>query len=92
MKHPVQFPKAIGSSMILVTIFNAGFGLLGYILYFDTTCSNVVLNLADHTFGYMVKFAICLDLTFSYPLVIAPARELLERSLVKGASPRAPPS
>eukprot|EP00911_Craspedida_sp_UC1_P001662 UC1_evm1s1259 len=65
-----------------------------YMLFYDNVCSNVVLNL-NHTIitpnhgviesygaDYLVKFALCLDLTFSYPLVLAPARELVERSLI----------
>lgn len=43
-------------------------------------CPIVVLNLGTSSFQDVTKIALCLDLYFTFPVVLAPAREVLENS------------
>ena len=46
MKYPSRFAMPLAVALVVVTIVNAGFGLLAFMLFSDSTCSNVVLNLS----------------------------------------------
>ena len=50
-------------------------------------CSIIVLNLGSGQLAAVAKIAIVIDLAFSYPLVMAPAREVIELSMLHDDSP-----
>jgi hypothetical protein len=45
MAKPERFIQPLSGAMLFVTILNATFALLGFMLFSDDTCSNIVMNL-----------------------------------------------
>lgn len=74
-------------SFVFITIFNALFGFMGYILFANSwcqidhkqgPCSNVLGNLEGGAIS-TVKVLLCIDLMLTIPMVLASSREIIEK-------------
>lgn len=86
MKDRSKWPVSITWSSATVLVSNAAFGWFGYLFFKDAACSIVVLNLAHSVFIVIVKLTLVVDLTMSYPIVLAPGREIIENSVLHARS------
>jgi amino acid permease len=87
MKRRADFAAAFRLTTWVVFFLGTAFGVVNYLYFAEDTCSIVVLNLGDSPLALVAKLAIALDLSFSYPLALAPAREIVEKSLLDNSSP-----
>jgi solute carrier family 36 (proton-coupled amino acid transporter) len=88
------FRRVLFRSYSVISISNALFGCVVYLLYSPLTCPlstslyshgpcpNILDSLSGGLFISTVKSLICLDLLFSIPLILSSARELLITSLL----------
>lgn len=56
----------------------------------DRVCQNIVLNLSEGMVKNVVGVSLCVAIILSYILILAPAREHIEKYLVKSVSSKAP--
>jgi len=85
MKEPKQFKAALLGSFAFVTTLNLVFGAIGYMLFKDKTKEIIIQNLNDNIFVDIAKVMLVFDLFFTYVVVIVPARDIVEASLLKPA-------
>lgn len=77
-----DFFKAFQIATHIVFISGSVFALILVAAFDQDTCDIIVLNLGEGAIAMTAKIAIVLDLGFTYPLVLAPAREIVEKSLL----------
>ena len=82
-----RFHIAYQTTTWIVFFACSAFGLVNYLYYGSNVCSIIVLNLGDGGLALTAKLAIVVDLAFSYPLSVAPAREIIEKSILNNGSP-----
>ena len=84
--------SAIARSFSFITIFNAFFGFIGYLLFASSECKNVVdhyIGPCDNVLSNMsggnvldsVKGLVCIDLLFTVPLILAASRAIIEKAV-----------
>eukprot|EP00744_Colponema_vietnamica_P010911 GILI01015365.1.p1 GENE.GILI01015365.1~~GILI01015365.1.p1 ORF type:complete len:483 (+),score=120.73 GILI01015365.1:155-1603(+) len=81
MKKTSEFPKATNWSFGFITILNAIFGALGYMLFGENVEDNVISNLSGGGFVAAIQILISVDLFFTVPMVLASSREIIEAAL-----------
>ncbi len=81
MQNRSHYPRAVGASVILVTVVNVVFAWLAYLLYAECTQGNVIDNLAPGVLKIIVQIALTLDLIGSSVLFLLPPFELFERAI-----------
>jgi len=86
MKEPQKWPLSLSASIAFVTVSNTAFGFLGYLFFGAATCSIVIINLGSNLWVTIVKACLCVDLLFTYAIVFAPGREVVEKSLLSSKS------
>lgn len=86
MQKPSDFMPSVYASFAVTTVLNVFFGAVGYALWGTAAKGVIIYNLQGGIFPKLVKILLTLDLTFSFPVVMSPARELTER-FVLGRSP-----
>lgn len=79
MKDRKKFPLALGLAMIFITFLYVSFGLIGYLAYGDLTKEIITLNLPNDISTVLVKFALCISLFFTFPVMMHPVHEIFER-------------
>jgi amino acid permease len=55
----------------------------------DRVCQNVILNLSDGPIKYVVEISLIISIIFSYIIILAPAREHVENSVLRFLNPPA---
>jgi len=76
---PEKFNKILFAVLTTVTVSYVAFGEFCYIIYgSDLTNPIVTENLPYSTIPQLVKIIFCINLIFSYPLVIYPANMVIE--------------
>ncbi|KAL6060342.1 Transmembrane amino acid transporter protein [Balamuthia mandrillaris] len=83
MKNPAHFKWTAIISFIIVTLINMIFAAIGYMLFKDHTDSIVINNLQNNAFVSVARIMLVIDLFFTYLVVIVPARDIVETSLLK---------
>ena len=84
--------RAIARSFSFITLFNALFGFIGYLLFASSECKNVVdhyVGPCDNVLSNMsggnvlnsVKVLVCIDLLFTVPLILAASRVIIEKAV-----------
>ncbi|EKX46425.1 hypothetical protein GUITHDRAFT_138176 [Guillardia theta CCMP2712] len=81
MLHPEQYEQAVFRTFIGTAIANIIFGLIGALTWGASVNQIVILNLNSSLVVVLVKACLCVDLFFTFPIVIFPALEMIERSL-----------
>ncbi|CAM8934705.1 unnamed protein product [Rhodiola kirilowii] len=74
-----KFPKVLGVSMIFITLTYAAFGVLGYMAFGEDTKGIITVNLGAGFVSYLVQFGLCVNLFFTFPLMMNPVYEVAER-------------
>eukprot|EP00164_Ancoracysta_twista_P015297 GFYU01025237.1.p1 GENE.GFYU01025237.1~~GFYU01025237.1.p1 ORF type:complete len:417 (+),score=97.55 GFYU01025237.1:89-1252(+) len=87
MAKPDTFETAVNRCYAFVTVLNVLFGLLGYLLWGQNVQDLVVSNLSAGPVCTVVKVCLIIDLLFTFPVVLAAARETVERAMIYDATP-----
>ncbi|ELR24157.1 Transmembrane amino acid transporter protein [Acanthamoeba castellanii str. Neff] len=89
MHTPKNFGKAVYGSFLVVTVLNLVFAAIGYeafdykyMLYKGATKDIIINNLPDNVFVDVARVALVFDLFFTFIVVIVPARDIIETSLL----------
>ena len=73
-------PRGFGAvatvAYALITVVNAGFGGLCFLLWGDKTESNVLKNLPDGAGAVTIRLLLTVDLLFTIPMILAAGREV----------------
>ncbi|XP_003388735.3 PREDICTED: amino acid transporter ANT1-like [Amphimedon queenslandica] len=67
--------------LFLVTLLYIVFGVMGYLSFGPYTQSIITLNLPPGPFPLIVKSCLCLSLFFTYPMMMFPVSEILEKRI-----------
>lgn len=81
MKRKEKFPLTLTFVMTLITAIYVSFGAIGYAAFGEETRDIITLNLPHDWTTVAVKLALCLGLLFTFPVMMVPVFEILERSL-----------
>lgn len=81
MQHPEDFDRMVSLTFLGCAMISALFGVAGYSFFGDATEQIVILNIKGSFFVSCVKLLLCIDLLFTYPVVMRPSVEILEQSL-----------
>jgi len=82
MKEQEKFGKAARSAVSGVWIVNVVFAILCLGFYGDDTQDLVLANLDNGPFLSSLKLLLCVDLLFTFPIVLSSGRQILENSLI----------
>jgi len=83
MKKPDEFMFAVNSAFFWTTIVNVCVGCIGFLLWGYGVEDVIVNNLQPSGFTTVVKLLLFIDISFTFPIVIAPGREFLENLILK---------
>eukprot|EP00537_Pseudo-nitzschia_pungens_P007973 CAMPEP_0172378952 /NCGR_PEP_ID=MMETSP1060-20121228/69685_1 /TAXON_ID=37318 /ORGANISM="Pseudo-nitzschia pungens, Strain cf. cingulata" /LENGTH=516 /DNA_ID=CAMNT_0013106685 /DNA_START=315 /DNA_END=1865 /DNA_ORIENTATION=+ len=78
-KKPRRFSALLTGTLTAITLFMAIFGSAGYWAFGDATEAPITLNLANHWSATFVKCALCLGLYLTYPIMMFPIWNILEK-------------
>lgn len=81
MARPEEFDRVISLTFLGCAAVSAVFGVLGYLFFGEGTEQIVILNIRGSFFVSCVKLLLCIDLIFTYPVVMRPSIEIVEQSL-----------
>jgi amino acid permease len=77
---PLQFKATLTTGFVTITMIFLVFGSVGYIAYGEHTQESITMNLPDDWTSYGVKLALCCALFFTFPVMMVPVYDVLERS------------
>lgn len=77
----MQFRGTLTTGFTSITLIFLVFGAVGYSAYGETTMDKITDNLPDDWSTTSVKVALCWALFFTFPIMMLPAYEVLERAL-----------
>lgn len=78
-----KFAGILATAMFVITSLYTVFGLLGYLAFGEYTKDIVTLNLGNTWQTVIVKLCLCTGLLFTYPVMMTPVYEVLERRLLR---------
>lgn len=78
------FRKVLGLSMGFISLVYASFGALGYFAFGDHTKDLITTNFGKNPLSYAVQLALCINLFFTFPLMMNPVYEMFERRFSDG--------
>ncbi|GLJ40128.1 hypothetical protein SUGI_0822140 [Cryptomeria japonica] len=81
-KH--KFGGILGLAILLITLTYGCFGTLGYFAFGAETRDIITLNLGKNLMTDMVQLALCINLFFTFPLMMTPVHEVMESRFNKG--------
>lgn len=84
MRDKAKFGKVLGLSMALISLMYGGFGVLGYFAFGDETKDIITTNLGQGLLSCLVQIGLCINLFFTFPLMMNPVYEVLERRFCEG--------
>ncbi|XP_019182759.1 PREDICTED: amino acid transporter ANTL2-like [Ipomoea nil] len=84
MRDKAKFGKVLGLSMALISLMYGGFGVLGYFAFGDETKDIITTNLGQGLISCLVQIGLCINLFFTFPLMMNPVYEVLERRFCEG--------
>ncbi|CAN4109779.1 unnamed protein product [Withania somnifera] len=79
-----KFGKILGLSMALVALMYGAFGVLGYFAFGEDTKDIITTNLGQGLLSSLVQIGLCINLFFTFPLMMNPVYEVVERRLCEG--------
>jgi len=77
--HRPRFRLIFSSAMVAITMLYIIFGVSGYLSFGEETKSIITLNLPGGVFPGMVKSCLCFSLFFTFPIMMFPVVETIER-------------
>lgn len=75
-KH--KFGRILGLALFFIALTYGGFGLLGYFAFGSGTRDIITLNMGRNWVTILVQLALCLNLFFTFPLMMNPVHEVVE--------------
>ncbi|KAM3394425.1 amino acid transporter AVT3B [Capsicum galapagoense] len=79
-----KFGKILGFSMALISLMYGTFGVLGYFAFGENTKDIITTNLGQGLLSSLVQIGLCINLFFTFPLMMNPVYEVVERRLCEG--------
>lgn len=79
-----KFGKIVALAMASISLMYGGFGLLGYFAFGEDTNDIITANLGTGTVSVLVQLGLCVNLFFTFPLMMNPVYEVVERRLCDG--------
>lgn len=83
-KDKGKFGKILGFSMALISLMYGAFGVLGYFAFGEDTKDIITTNLGQGLLSSLVQIGLCINLFFTFPLMMNPVYEVVERRLCEG--------
>ncbi|KAF5180448.1 Amino acid transporter avt3b [Thalictrum thalictroides] len=83
-KNKEKFGKTLGLSMIFIALMYGGFGALGYFAFGEETQDIITTNLGKGWLSNLVQLCLCINLFFTFPLMMNPVYEVFERRFCDG--------
>lgn len=84
MRDKAKFGRVLGFSMALISLMYGVFGVLGYLAFGDETKDIITSNLGQGLISSLVQIGLCINLFFTFPLMMNPVYEVLERRFCHG--------
>ena len=84
MKDKEKFGKVLALSMGVIALIFGAFGVLGYMAFGDGTMDIITANLGAGLVTSLVKLGLCINLFFTFPLMMNPVFEIVERRFWSG--------
>ncbi|KAK2975685.1 hypothetical protein RJ640_027788 [Escallonia rubra] len=79
MKERNKFGKILGLSMAFISLMFGGFGALGYFAFGEETKDIITTNLGQGLLSKFVQLGLCVNLFFTFPVMMNPVYEVVER-------------
>ncbi|XP_047314900.1 amino acid transporter AVT3C-like [Impatiens glandulifera] len=79
-----KFGKVLGISMASISLIYGSFGALGYFAFGEETNDIITTNLGKGWISSGVQIGLCVNLFFTFPLMMNPVYEVVERRLCEG--------
>ncbi|PSS00374.1 Amino acid transporter like [Actinidia chinensis var. chinensis] len=78
-KDKQKFGKILGLSMTFISLMFGAFGALGYFAFGEETKDIITTNLGQGLVSSLVQLGLCVNLFFTFPLMMNPVYEVVER-------------
>ena len=85
MKDNAKFGKILALSMCLISLIYGAFGALGYFAFGAETRDIITANLGAGWVSILVQLGLCINLFFTFPLMMNPVYEIVERRFWGGS-------
>lgn len=79
-----KFGKVLALAMASISLMYGGFGALGYFAFGEDTKDIITANLGTGLVSFLVQLGLCVNLFFTFPLMLNPVYEVVERRLYNG--------
>ncbi|KAJ8429627.1 hypothetical protein Cgig2_006868 [Carnegiea gigantea] len=79
-----SFGKILGLSMGMISLLYGVFGVMGYLAFGDETRDIITTNIGKGLVSGLVQLGLCINLFFTFPLMMNPVYEVLERRFTEG--------
>ncbi|CAL9077403.1 unnamed protein product [Musa acuminata var. zebrina] len=76
-----NFGNTLGFSMALIAFTYGLFGVLGYAAFGEETRDIITTNLGDGVLSVLIQLGLCINLFFTFPVMMNPVFEVAERWL-----------
>ncbi|KAK4401308.1 Amino acid transporter AVT3C [Sesamum angolense] len=84
MKDKSKFGKILGMTMLFIAVMYAAFGAMGYFAFGGNTRDIITANMGKGMLSTLVKLGLCINLFFTFPLMMNPVYEVFERRFWEG--------
>ncbi|EOA27197.1 hypothetical protein CARUB_v10023306mg [Capsella rubella] len=84
MKDKDKFGRVLALSMLFIAVMYGSFGALGYMAFGDDTMDIITANLGTGLVSSLVQLGLCINLFFTFPLMMNPVFEIVERRFWSG--------
>ena len=78
-KEKDKFGDVLGLGMLIISFLYGGFVVLGYFAFGDETQGIITTNLGQGMLSSLVQIGLCINLFFTFPLMMNPVYEVVER-------------
>ncbi|CAO2827827.1 unnamed protein product [Amaranthus hypochondriacus] len=84
-RNKKSYGMILGLAMGMISMLYALFGAMGYMAFRDETRDIITTNIGTGILSTLVQLGLCINLFFSFPLMMNPVYEVLERRLTQGS-------
>ncbi|KAI9127007.1 hypothetical protein K1719_001566 [Acacia pycnantha] len=82
-KDKEKFGRVLGMGMTVISLPFGAFGALGYFAFGNETKDIITTNLGLGLVSTLVQLGLCINLFFTFPLMMNPVYEVVERRSVR---------
>lgn len=79
MKDRSKFGRILCFTMIFIAAMYGGFGAMGYFAFGENTQDIITANMGEGLLSSVVQLGLCINLFFTFPLMMNPVYEVFER-------------